>query len=119
MKRSRPETASGDSVAGSGPLGRDGSSGFGGVGSGGGGADTQAGSGPGDANAGDPLVAARRRGLQAAEAQRLARPAVALADQRARVERDRLGQPGPAGLAQRVPGRRLAAIGRWFCQPQT
>src|SRR4029077_13338192 len=37
LKRSRPEMASGDSVAGSGPFGRDGKSGRGGVGSGGGG----------------------------------------------------------------------------------
>ena len=108
LKRSRPSTASGDRVAGSGPLGRDGASGFGGLGSDGGGAETQAGSVPGDAHPGDPLVAARRRGLPAAEPQRLARPAVPLADQRAGVERDGIGQPGPAGLAQRMPARRLA-----------
>ena len=46
MKRSRPETASGDRVAGSGPLGRDGSNGFGGVGSGGGGVSAHPGIGP-------------------------------------------------------------------------
>ena len=91
-----------------GSLGRDGASGFGGLGSDGGGAETQAGSVPDDAHPGDPLVAARRRGLPAAEPQRLARPAVPLADQRAGVERDGIGQPGPAGLAQRMPARRLA-----------
>ena len=46
LKRSRPEAASGDRVAGSGPFGRDGSSGLGGLGSGGGGVSSQPGNGP-------------------------------------------------------------------------
>ncbi len=47
MKRSRPAIASGDRVAGSGPLGRDARSGLGGSGSGSGGVTAQRGSPPG------------------------------------------------------------------------
>ena len=112
LKRSRPALASGDSVGGSAPLGRDGSERLRRVGLGRRRRVAQSRQRAGArARRRRPLARRRARSARRSSRRPCAAPAVALADQRPRIERERRRRfsASPA-LAQRVPG--IAACGR-------
>ena len=118
LKRSRPALASGDSAAGSAPLGRDGSSGLGGSGSAGGGWPSHAGTAPADRRGEGAGVAHRRRGLRRCRAAGLrltSRPA----RRSAPLRRTRTASPSSLQPAWHSVCQHSAPLAARVSQPQT